>query len=108
MNYRKAILRDLYKFYEIKGPNNYAMADTLKTFKPGDYEYLNTLNQLLGEGLILGVEGPHKRVAITLNPNNLIAVKKELRSWYQDPRFWIGTIIAAAGIIVAILAFLLK
>ncbi len=80
MKYRKSCLKELYKFYEEKGSNNYALADSLKSFKPGDERYLTTVNQLLPEGLILGIEAPDKRVAVCLNPEKLKIIKKELRS----------------------------
>ena len=108
MKYRKAILKELYKLYEEKGPDKYVLADTLKSFKPGDERYLSTVNQLLREDLILCVEALDKHVATGLNPKKLKIVEKELRLWYQDPKFWISIIIALGALIWAILEFMLK
>jgi len=107
MNYRKEILKELYKFYKDKGSDNYALADTLKVFNPGNREYVNAINQLLSEGLVLSIEYPDKRPAISLNPHMLAVIETELHPWYRDPKFWIGTLIALMGLILAILEFVL-
>ncbi len=111
MNYRKAILRELYKFYEDKGPNNFAVAHTLKAFSPGNKKFLTAVNQLLEERLINGSKvplyvDPDGVLAIAINPVSLVDIKRELRSWYRDPKFLIGTMIAAIGLIIALLELL--
>jgi len=56
ISFRKRILKELYKFYKLKGLNNYSLADTLKCFSPGNEKFLSALNQLLREGFIIGID----------------------------------------------------
>ena len=106
MSYRRSILKDAYKLYLEKGPNNAALADTLSSFKLGDQEYLAAMNALLTEKLLLGVEGPDKRVAVMANPAKIKEIERMLGKWYEDPKFWITTVVAVAAVVIALLTLL--
>jgi len=115
MSLRKKILKELYTFYEEKGPDNYVLADTLKCFSPGNEKFLATINGLLKEELIKGITSGIKakgstqdRVAIAINPAKIREIKKEIRSWYEDPKFWITVLLTIVGLIVTIWQIFLK
>jgi hypothetical protein len=116
MSFRKRILKELYKFYELKGPDNYVLVDTLSCFSPGNEKFLSAVNQLLMEGLIIGIdssieikEGKQHRVAVAINPNKIELIQKIIRNnWYEDPKFWITTLLTIVGLIIAILQIFLK
>jgi hypothetical protein len=109
---RTGILRELYTFWLEKGPGNFALADTLKCFKAGDQIFLTAMNQLLAEGLVVGVssgvkiEDSTERAAIAANPGRIKDIRKEIRPWYKDP-VWIGTILGAAALLATIVGMLL-
>jgi hypothetical protein len=86
------------------------LADTLSCYTPSDERFVSALNQLIKEGLILGIEVPNEhRVAIALNPNKINEIEKAIRNWYENPNFWITTLIVAIGsLIVAIWQIFLK
>ncbi len=97
---RKKILKELYTFYEEKGPDNYVLADTLKCFSPRNEKFLAAVNGLLREELIKGIAPGIKakgstqdRVAIAINPAKIREIKKEIRNWYKDPKFWITVLL---------------
>ncbi|MCD4779826.1 MAG: hypothetical protein K8S27_04670 [Candidatus Omnitrophica bacterium] len=109
MNHRIQILRDVYKFYNEKGPGNYGLAHTFPSFTTGDERYLAALNQLLREKLILGVSMPdnsHEKdqMAIGLNPDRLNNIRKELSPWHMDPKIVIPIIVGMLGLIWAVVS----
>jgi hypothetical protein len=115
MSFRKRILKELYKFYELKVPGNYILADALNRFSPGNEKFLSALNGLLKEGLIkeiksgIEIEGStQQRVAIAINPGKIEIIQKVIRNWYEDTKFWIASLLTIAGIIIAIWQIFLK
>ena len=108
-NTRRRILRDLRDFSQHVGggPDNYVQPDSLRSFRVGDKTFLAAINELLGQGLILGVAGSDKRVAIRLNYRKIDEINKELSeaAWYADPKFVIPTIIAIVAAAAAIVAY---
>jgi hypothetical protein len=80
MEYRNEILDQLRNFYQEKGPNNYVLAHTLHAFRVGDEKFLLALNQLIAEKLILGVATPDSQVAVTLNPERLVATAPHVQN----------------------------
>lgn len=109
MSYRKKILKELYKFYELKGPNDYVLADSLKSYTSDNKKSLLAFNQLLSEDFIIGAEMSHTgRAAVKLNPNKIREIEKAMRYWYQDPKFWILAGTGIAVLIVAIWQLFLK
>ena len=115
MSLRKKILKELYTFYEEKGPDSYVLADTLKSFSPGNEKFLAAVSGLLRKELIKGVASGIKaegstqdRLAIAINPAKIREIKKEIRNWYEDPKFWITVLLTIGGLIVAIWQIFLK
>jgi len=83
MSLRKKILKELYTFYEEKGPDSYVLADTLKSFSPGNEKFLAAVSGLLRKELIKGVASGIKaegstqdRLAIAINPAKIREIKK--------------------------------
>jgi len=113
MEYRKRILKDLLVVYRLKGTTAYVHADELSGMSPGNDEFLAAIDQLLHEGLILGVrgsvgsDGVGHRLAVALNPHRIKDINKEVRGWHRDPRFVISTALAIAALVWAILKGLL-
>ena len=108
-------MKELYEFYELKGPNNYVLADTLRCFSPGNEKFLSALNGLLKEELVKGIaesiekEGStQQQVAIAINPDKIEKIQKVIRNWYEDPKFWIATLLTIVGLIIAIWQTFLK
>ena len=115
MSFRRKILKELYEFYELKGPNNYVLADTLSCFSPGNTKFIAAINGLLKEGLIKGIASGIKaegttqdRIAIAINPDKIEIIQKVMRNWYEDPKFWITTFLAIVSLIIAIWQIFLK
>lgn len=109
MSFWKRILKELYKFYEQKGPNNYVLADTLSCFTVGNEKFPSALKQLLKERLVLGIEEPkERRVAVALNPDKIKEIEESMHNWYEDQKFWITTLIAIGAFIVDVWQIFLK
>jgi len=88
MSIRKRILKEFYVFYEEKGPNNYALADTLRCFTPKNELFLSAITQLLREKLVLGIGTPNeKRVAVALNLGMIDEIEKAIRDWIRILNF---------------------
>jgi len=111
MSYRRRILRRLVDFFDKVGPTQLLKLDPMDIIgKPVNEKYAAALNQLLAAKLVLGEDvGGGIGPAFRLNPDKLDDIKRELR-WYRDPawQFWVGTGIAIAGLVLAILTFLVK
>ena len=105
MDYRSLILYDLKKLYNEKGPNNFALADTLSCFKAEDQDFLIAMNQLLAEKLVIGIETPDKCVAVALNPEmtpskqpivqNIVTVNLGDHATFTGP-FAVGQVVSQA------------
>lgn len=115
MFFKKRILKELYEFYVLNGPNNYVLADTLRCFSPGNEKFLAALNGLLREELIKGIdsgievkESKKYRLATAINPDKIETIQKIIRNWYEDPKFWITTLLTIVGLIIAIWQIFLK
>ena len=88
MSFRTIILKELYKFYELRWPNNYILADALNCFSPRNEKFLVAVNGLLKEELIKGVNsGIEQRLAIVINPEKIKSIQKIIRNWYEDVVF---------------------
>src|SRR6478672_7292482 len=71
MNYRYAIQKELLEIYHTKGPNNYVLANTLRSFSPGNQGFLVAVNQLLAEREILSVSTSDQQMAVCINPERI-------------------------------------
>jgi hypothetical protein len=104
MLYRRKILYELKKIHDKKGPDSFILTTNLKTFRPGDQQYLKAINQLLNENLIKAISSENLS-AIAINPVRIANIKKELNSWHTNPRFWITSLIAVAVLAMAMIIF---
>lgn len=66
---REAILAELKRLYEAKGPQAHILAENLSAYGPDVGEFRTALNQLLAEKLISGVTIDGGRVAVALAPS---------------------------------------
>jgi hypothetical protein len=76
--------------------------------KPADKTYADALNHLISEKLIIGINAGG-RPGFSLNPAKMEEILKELQ-WYRNPLilFLVPTLIALAGIFLAVLKFFLE
>ena len=100
--YRRLVLEQLVRFgNEVGGPDAYlSLAPKSILGRPGDQGYVAAINELLEEGLILGVASPESEPAFPLNPAKRAEVETELRSsWYHRPvwQWAIGTAIGCSA-----------
>jgi hypothetical protein len=109
---RKSILLEIRGFNQKigAGPNDYVAPDSLKWFRAGDKAFLAAVNELLQQGLLIGIADADKRVAVRLNLEKIADINDELatREWYEDPRFLIPTILAILGAAGAMIKFIFK
>jgi hypothetical protein len=103
-SYRRKILTELKKIHDKKGPDSYILTTNLKTFRPGDQQYLKAVNQLLNEDLIKAISSENLS-AIAINPFRIAHIRMELNSWHTIPRFWITSLIAVAVLALAMIIF---
>lgn len=71
MNHRAKILDFLLTLLRQKGADSFTWADQLPGFTPGNEAFLGDIRELLARGLIRGVEGPDRRLAVQINPERL-------------------------------------
>jgi hypothetical protein len=75
---RNGLLLQLLKMYEEHGPKSYALANSIPEFKENPY-LLVTINKLLAEELIIGVEAHvEDQVAIGINPLKRMEIIRQL------------------------------
>jgi hypothetical protein len=101
-SYRRKILLELIKNHDKKGPDCYVLTTNLKTFRPGDQQYLKAINGLLYEDLIIAITSDNLN-AIALNPYKIEHIKQELNSLRTDTKIWLTAFIASVVLIVVII-----
>jgi hypothetical protein len=113
MNYRKTVLIEIKSLYDQIGPPPaWGLADSLNLYKnansPEKKQRVEAaIRQLVSEGLIL--QSPeHKRLAVNLNPDKIKRILAEIKPWYADPKWVIGTIIAFLGLVAVFLRLYLS
>lgn len=99
MSPKKTILKTLANYYRNSGPGTLTRPATIPGFQTKPEKYQQAVNHLLQERLIEGTKDPEGRMAISLNPQRMAEVRKELRPFWFHPAFvaLLGLLAVAAG-----------
>ena len=102
MSPKRTILRTLSRNFHESGPGILTRPSHIPGFQEKPDRYQQAINGLLQSRLIEGTKDPEGRMAITLNPMQLDAVRKELRPLWGHPFFWaavaITMVLAGVGL----------
>jgi hypothetical protein len=104
--HRRNILIELIKNHDKKGPDCYVLTTNLKTFRPGDQQYLKAINGLLYEDLIIAITSDNLN-AIAINPYKVEHIKQELDFLRTDTKIWLTAFIVSAVLIAVIILFVI-
>ncbi len=96
MSPKKTILRTLAREYHTSGPGALVRPGTIPGFRKAPKRYQQAVNALLQERLIEGAQDQEGRLAISLNPHKVEAVRKQLRPLWVHPVFWALLLLALA------------
>ncbi len=88
MSPRRTILKTLSREYQEAGPGTLTRPSLIPGYQKEPDKYQQAVNSLLQARLIEGTKDPEGRMAISLNPHYLGAVRRELRPIWGHPVFW--------------------
>ena len=100
MSPKKAILRTLSQEYHHAGPGTLTRPSSIPGFSRRPEDFQKAVNGLLQTRLVEGTKDAGGRLAITLNPHCIEAVRKELRPLWKRPALWalILLVVAVVGL----------
>jgi len=99
MSPRKQILRTLSQLREQEGESALLRPATIAGFSENPEKFQRAVNELLKDRLIDGMKDAEGRMALTLNSQRVVDVRKEIRPVWARPALW-----AMVTLVVAVVA----